>query len=114
MKSTPKLVAGAADIIGAVVALALLEPGESVIGINNFADYYPASLNEARVEAEGGKPTIRISAPMQADDMADTLADVSAIQHDLEHALVSTIDRGLPKFARGFWNYRGNNHGIVQ
>lgn len=108
------LVISAADIIGAVVALALLERGESVIGINNFADYYPVSLNEARVEAAGGKPTFRISGPMQAGDMADTVADVSAIQHDLELAPVTTIDRGLPKFARGYWRYRDNNHGVVQ
>ena len=108
------LVISAADIIGAAVARALLERGENVIGIDNFNDYYPVSLNEARVEAAGGKPTIRISGPMQAGDMAETFADVSASQHDLEHAPVTTIDRGLPKFARGYWHYRDNNRGVAQ
>lgn len=58
MSTDPILVTGVAGFIGMHVARALLARGEHVIGIDNFNDYYPVSLKEARVaaiaaEAEG-------------------------------------------------------------
>ena len=44
------LVTGAAGFIGSHVALALLERGEQVIGIDNLNDYYDPSLKRARLD----------------------------------------------------------------
>jgi UDP-glucuronate 4-epimerase len=44
------LVTGAAGFIGSHVALALLDRGEQVIGIDNLNDYYDPALKEARIE----------------------------------------------------------------
>ena len=76
MNSTPILVTGAAGFIGAAVARALLVRGESVIGIDNFNDYYPVSLKEARlaaIEAEAARnPGARFT--MLRVDFADHVA----------------------------------------
>lgn len=44
------LVTGAAGFIGSYVAHALLDAGHEVVGIDNFNDYYPFALKEARHE----------------------------------------------------------------
>jgi UDP-glucuronate 4-epimerase len=44
------LVTGAAGFIGSSVAMALLERGEQVIGIDNLNDYYDPALKRARLE----------------------------------------------------------------
>lgn len=46
----PVLVTGAAGFIGSGVTWALLERGETVVGIDNFNDYYDPTLKEARFE----------------------------------------------------------------
>jgi UDP-glucuronate 4-epimerase len=43
------LVTGAAGFIGFHVAKALLERGETVVGVDNFNDYYDPQLKEARI-----------------------------------------------------------------
>lgn len=43
------LVTGIAGFIGMHVAASLLARGEAVIGVDNFNDYYPVELKEARV-----------------------------------------------------------------
>jgi len=43
------LVTGVAGFIGMHTAARLLERDETVVGIDNFNDYYPAALKEARV-----------------------------------------------------------------
>jgi len=42
------LVTGAAGFIGFSTAKQLLERGETVVGLDNFNDYYDVSLKEAR------------------------------------------------------------------
>lgn len=44
------LVTGAAGFIGSHVAMALLERGEQVIGIDSLNDYYDPALKQARIE----------------------------------------------------------------
>ncbi len=44
------LVTGAAGFIGATTARALLERGDSVVGIDNLNDYYDPTLKQARLE----------------------------------------------------------------
>jgi UDP-glucuronate 4-epimerase len=45
------LVTGVAGFIGAHVAKALLDAGQTVIGIDNLNDYYPVALKRARLDA---------------------------------------------------------------
>lgn len=42
------LVTGAAGFIGSYVAHALLDAGHEVVGVDNFNDYYPTALKDAR------------------------------------------------------------------
>lgn len=44
------LVTGAAGFIGSHVAMALLDRGEQVVGIDNLNDYYDPALKQARLE----------------------------------------------------------------
>jgi UDP-glucuronate 4-epimerase len=44
------LVTGAAGFIGSTLASRLLERGDSVIGLDNFNDYYDVRLKRARAE----------------------------------------------------------------
>jgi len=67
------LVTGAAGFIGYHVARALLERGESVVGLDNLNTYYDVTLKEARLaRLEGGRFVFRRA------DVADTAA-VSAL-----------------------------------
>ena len=59
------------------------------------------------VEAACGKPAVRINMPMQAGDMADTFADISAIQGDLGFAPTTSIDVGVPRFVEWYRGYTG-------
>jgi len=56
------LVTGAAGFVGSHVAHALLDQGHEVVGIDNFNDYYPVALKEARharLESREGYTGIR-------------------------------------------------------
>jgi UDP-glucuronate 4-epimerase len=48
------LVTGAAGFIGCFTALRLAERGETVVGLDNFNDYYDVSLKEARAKLLAG------------------------------------------------------------
>lgn len=49
------LVTGAAGFIGCETALALLDQGEEVVGVDNFNDYYDVALKEARAARFDGR-----------------------------------------------------------
>ncbi|WP_372846864.1 NAD-dependent epimerase [Pontiella sp.] len=56
------LVTGCAGFIGSHVAQALLDDGHEVVGLDNFNDYYPVNLKEARharLEAREGYTGVR-------------------------------------------------------
>jgi len=56
------LVTGSAGFIGSYVAHALLDDGHEVVGLDNFNDYYPVALKEARharLEARDGYVGVR-------------------------------------------------------
>lgn len=61
------LVTGAAGFIGHAVAHRLLDRGDSVIGIDNFNDYYDPALKEARAASFADRPAMR----MVRGDIAD-------------------------------------------
>ncbi|WP_420138609.1 NAD-dependent epimerase/dehydratase family protein [Sphingomonas sp.] len=59
------------------------------------------------IEQACGKPAITELAPMQAGDVPETFADISAIQRDLGYAPTTPIDRGVPAFVRWYRDYHG-------
>ncbi|MFP5245827.1 MAG: NAD-dependent epimerase [Thermoanaerobaculia bacterium] len=69
------LVTGAAGFIGYHVARALLDRGETVVGVDNLNDYYEVSLKEARLALlEGERFTFRRA------DVADSAAIAALFQ----------------------------------
>lgn len=52
-----------------------------------------------------GRKAIKDFQPMQAGDVKDTYADISAIQRDLGFAPTTSIDEGIPRFVDWFRQY---------
>ena len=57
------------------------------------------------IEAACGRPAIRDFQPMQAGDVKETYADISAIQRDLGFAPTTTIEIGVPRFVDWYRAY---------
>jgi UDP-glucuronate 4-epimerase len=70
------LVTGAAGFIGFHTARALLERGDTVIGLDNINDYYAVSLKQARLERLTAFPNFRFVKANLADRTA--MADLFA------------------------------------
>ena len=64
------LVTGAAGFIGSTLSHALLARRHEVVGFDNFNDYYPVALKEARAARLEGRPGFR----MVRGDLADSAA----------------------------------------
>ena len=64
------LVTGAAGFIGSALSHALLDRGHEVVGFDNFNDYYPVVLKEARAARLVPRPGFR----MIRGDLADAAA----------------------------------------
>ncbi|PWC49671.1 SDR family NAD(P)-dependent oxidoreductase [Azospirillum sp. TSA6c] len=80
------LVTGAAGFIGSHVAAALLDRGESVLGIDNLNDYYAVTLKEARLARLTGRPGFRfikadISDRATVEGLWPQFADVTGVVH---------------------------------
>ncbi len=79
------LVTGAAGFIGAHVARALIDRGETIIGIDNMNAYYPVTLKRARLAGLiGGHPNFRF---VEAD-FAEQTALTATIAGDSIDAIV--------------------------
>ena len=57
------------------------------------------------IEAAVGREAVKEFMGMQAGDVKDTYADISAIQNDLGFAPTTTIDDGIPRFVHWFRQY---------
>ncbi len=57
------------------------------------------------LEAALGKTALKTYAPMQADDVKDTYADISAISRDLGYVPTTSIEVGIPKFVDWYKAY---------
>ncbi|CAA9540054.1 MAG: dTDP-glucose 4,6-dehydratase [uncultured Sphingomonadaceae bacterium] len=57
------------------------------------------------IEQACGRPATRDLLPLQAGDVPDTFADISAIQRDLGYAPTTTIDVGVPRFVDWYRDY---------
>ena len=70
------IVTGAAGFIGCFTALRLLERGETVIGVDNFNDYYDVALKEARAARLSAFADFR----MARMDIADAAAFAALVR----------------------------------
>lgn len=61
----------------------------------------------ALIEAACGRTAVKEMAPMQAGDVKDTFADISAISADLGFRPTTEIDVGVPRFVDWFRHYSG-------
>jgi UDP-glucuronate 4-epimerase len=59
------------------------------------------------IEQACGRPAVREMKPMQAGDVRETFADISAIQRDLGFHPTTGIDVGVPRFVSWFRDYHG-------
>ena len=59
------------------------------------------------LEQATGKQALLSPQPMQAGDVKDTFADISAIERDLGFAPRTTIDEGVPRFVAWYRDYHG-------
>ena len=59
----------------------------------------------ALLEAETGRTATRDDRGMQPGDVADTFADISAIERDHGYAPKTTIDEGVPRFVKWYRDF---------
>jgi UDP-glucuronate 4-epimerase len=59
------------------------------------------------IEQACGRQADKRLMPMQAGDVRDTYADISAIQRDLGFQPTTTIDEGVPRFVAWYREYHG-------
>ena len=59
------------------------------------------------IEQACGRKAERELLPLQAGDVRDTFADISAIQRDLGFEPTTTIEQGVPRFVEWFRDYTG-------
>lgn len=78
------IVTGAAGFIGHAVAHRLLDRGETVIGVDNFNDYYDPSLKEARAATLEQRSGFR----MERMDIADARAMAALVRDNAVRRIV--------------------------
>jgi UDP-glucuronate 4-epimerase len=61
----------------------------------------------ALLEEATGRKALIDPQPMQAGDVRDTFADISAIQRDLGFTPATSIDEGVPRFVSWYREYHG-------
>ncbi len=61
------------------------------------------------IELACGRKAEKILMPMQAGDVRDTYADISAIQRDLGFRPTTGIEQGVPRFVEWYRGYSGTN-----
>ena len=107
------------DIVSGVVA-ALDNPppddGEEKAGgsrgphrLYNIGNHRSEELTRmiALIEQACGREAEKLLLPLQAGDVRDTFADISAIQRDLGFQPTTTIDEGVPRFVDWYRTYHG-------
>ncbi|MFN3724716.1 MAG: NAD-dependent epimerase/dehydratase family protein [Allosphingosinicella sp.] len=107
------------DIVSGVVAVLDNPPpddGEEKAGgsrnphrLYNIGNHRSEELTRmiALIEEACGREAEKLLMPMQAGDVRDTFADISAIQRDLGFEPTTPIDAGIPKFVDWYREYHG-------
>ncbi|MBA3676171.1 MAG: GDP-mannose 4,6-dehydratase [Sphingosinicella sp.] len=105
------------DIVGGLVAAldnppsddSLLKAGGSVAPhrLYNIGNNKSEELTRLvhLIEGACGRTAKRNVLPMQAGDVRDTFADISAIQADLGFTPTTSLDEGIPKFVEWYRGY---------
>ena len=80
------LVTGAAGFIGSHVAAALLDRGDSVVGVDNLNDYYDPALKAARLERLEARPgfafhKVDVSETEAVFDLVQANPQITAVVH---------------------------------
>src|SRR5262245_44588124 len=103
------LVTGAAGFIGSHLTAALLDRGATVVGIDNFTDYYAREIKERNLEENAGRDGFRfVEAPIQA-------ADLPALLDGVTHVFHLAAQAGVRKsWGRDFQVYTVNNVDATQ
>jgi len=76
------LVTGAAGFIGSHLSEALLARGDTVVGLDAFIDYYPASVKRTNIEAALADPGFRlVEADLRTSDLTSAVEGCDAVVH---------------------------------
>ena len=76
------LVTGAAGFIGSHLTEALLARGDTVVGLDAFIDYYPASVKRTNIEAALADPGFRlVEADLRTSDLTSAVEGCDAVVH---------------------------------
>ncbi|MCK9993400.1 MAG: UDP-glucuronate 4-epimerase [Alphaproteobacteria bacterium] len=103
------------DIVAGVIACLDKPPkadGKSAPHrIYNIGNHRPEKLTDmiALIEKSLGREAEKILEPMQPGDVAETYADITAIQRDHGFAPKTSIETGIPLFVEWYKNYHGIN-----
>jgi len=84
----------------------------SIYNIGNDRAEELTTLVEIIERACGRKARLELL-PMQAGDVAETLADISAIRRDMGFAPATTIETGVPRFVSWYLDYRARRDARV-
>lgn len=76
------LVTGAAGFIGSHLAMALLDRGADVIGVDCFTDYYPRTIKESNLQSLRKQPNFRfVEAALQTTELGALLDGRTHVFH---------------------------------
>lgn len=99
------------DIVSGVLACLDNPPADTAAGaphrIYNIGNHRPEKLTRMIEVLEGalGRQAEKIMAPMQPGDIAETYADISAIERDHGFSPVTAIETGIPRFVEWYKDY---------
>ena len=98
------LVTGAAGFIGSHLTEALLERGDTVIGVDCFTDYYDASIKRANLSVALAHPRFTFrEVNLRSEDIGDLIDGVDVVFHEAAQPGVRL------SWAKDFRDYVGHN-----
>jgi UDP-glucose 4-epimerase len=85
------IVTGAAGFIGSTLTKKLLDSGWEVVGVDNFADFYPRAMKEMNLESIRGRETFRlVEEDLVTCDLDPLFQGIDAVIHLAAQAGVRT------------------------